>query len=76
MAAEMGHVRVVPRTANDAGAAVRAAWSSYASGNALVRYARARAAAQPGDAVRLLELAGGAVDGDQRAVGDQGRPRG
>ena len=35
----------------------------YASGNALVRYARARAAARPGDAVRLLDLAGGAVDG-------------
>jgi glucokinase len=62
MAAEMGHVRVVP-DGDRCGCGRQGCLEQYASGSALVRYARARASSNPADAVRLLEMAGGVVDG-------------
>lgn len=62
MAAEMGHVRVVP-DGELCGCGRRGCIEQYASGSALVRYARNRATADPRTAVRLLDLAGGSVDG-------------
>jgi glucokinase len=61
MAAEMGHVRVVP-DGDRCGCGRQGCLEQYASGSALVRYARARASSNPADAVRLLEMAGGAVE--------------
>jgi glucokinase len=62
MAAEMGHVRVVP-DGDRCGCGRQGCLEQYASGSALVRYARARASSNPADAVRLLEMAGGVVEG-------------
>ena len=47
------------RTASSAAAAGRGCLEQYASGNALVRCAKAGAPAEPGRADRLLDLAGG-----------------
>jgi glucokinase len=58
VAAEVGHVRVVPE-GHLCGCGLRGCWEQYASGSALVREARAVAATQPDRAKRLLELAGG-----------------
>lgn len=58
VAAEVGHMRVVP-DGHLCGCGLRGCWEQYASGRALVREARAAAAAQPDRAARLLELAGG-----------------
>lgn len=58
VAAEVGHVRVVPE-GHLCGCGLRGCWEQYASGSALVREARLAAATQPGRAQRLLELAGG-----------------
>jgi glucokinase len=60
MAAEMGHVRVVP-DGLACGCGRRGCLEQYASGNALVRFARGRAAAEPDQARVLLELAGGEI---------------
>jgi glucokinase len=57
MAAEMGHVRVVPGGLR-CGCGRQGCLEQYASGTALVRYARERAEQDPPSAVRLLELAG------------------
>jgi glucokinase len=62
MAAEMGHTRVVPG-GERCGCGRQGCLERYASGSALVRYARARAGQTPADAIRLLDLAGGTVDG-------------
>lgn len=61
IAAEVGHVRVVPH-----GYPCRCGrfgcLEQYASGTALVRFARELALSDPGDASRLLELAGGSAE--------------
>lgn len=61
VAAELGHVRVVP-DGHPCGCGRHGCLEQYASGTALVRYARERALADPGSAARLLELAGGSVE--------------
>lgn len=59
VAAEVGHVRVVP-DGHLCGCGLRGCWEQYASGSALVREARAAAAVEPVRAAsRLLDLAGG-----------------
>jgi glucokinase len=62
IAAEFGHTRVVPDgrpcPCGNAGC-----WEQYASGNALVRAARERAADRPGDAETLLGLGDGTPEG-------------
>lgn len=59
IAGEFGHVRIVP-DGLPCGCGRRGCFEQYASGNALVRCARQRAADQPADASRLLD----AVHGD------------
>lgn len=61
MAAEMGHVRVVP-DGRLCGCGRSGCIEQYASGSALVRAARERAQAEPQTAYRLLELAGGQLE--------------
>ncbi|MCF4122572.1 ROK family glucokinase [Antribacter sp. KLBMP9083] len=58
VAAEVGHMRMVPG-GHYCGCGHEGCWEQYASGSALVRDAQHAAVAQPGRAVRLLELAGG-----------------
>jgi len=58
IAAEPGHVRVVP-DGRRCGCGNRGCWEQYASGRALVTEAREAAAAAPDEAARLLELADG-----------------
>lgn len=58
VAAEVGHMRVVPG-GHYCGCGHEGCWEQYASGSALVRDAQHAAVAQPMRAVRLLELAGG-----------------
>lgn len=58
VAAEVGHVRVVPG-GHPCGCGLLGCWEQYASGSALVRIARAAALEQPERAERLLEMAGG-----------------
>jgi glucokinase len=60
VAAEVGHMRVVP-DGQLCGCGMRGCWEQYASGTALVREAQTVAAADPDRAVRLLELACGDV---------------
>ena len=80
VAAEMGHLRVVPH-GHYCGCGHEGCWEQYASGSALVRDARAAVIALPHKAERLLELAGGnpkklkgphisqaATEGDELAV--------
>jgi glucokinase len=80
MAAELGHVRVVPE-GRPCGCGQRGCWEQYASGTALLRSARALALEDPRSAAGLLERAGGnpaalegrmvtaaALDGDPVAV--------
>jgi glucokinase len=62
IAAEMGHVRVVP-SGLPCGCGRMGCLEQYASGKALVRYAREWAAADPASAVLLLEMADGSLDG-------------
>jgi glucokinase len=62
MAGEPGHYRVVP-DGRLCGCGNRGCWEQYASGSALVAEAREFARRSPGAAVRLLQLAGGTVDG-------------
>jgi len=58
VAAEIGHLRVVPEGIR-CGCGNKGCWEQYASGNALVREARDLASSQSPLAERLLELAGG-----------------
>ena len=61
VAAEVGHMRVVP-DGQQCGCGLRGCWEQYASGTALVREARAVAWSEPARAARLLEIAGGDVN--------------
>jgi glucokinase len=58
VAAEVGHMRVVPG-GHYCGCGHEGCWEQYASGSALVRDAKAAVVALPHKAARLLELAGG-----------------
>jgi len=58
MAAEVGHMRVVPE-GHYCGCGHEGCWEQYASGSALERDAQHAAVARDGQAARLLELAGG-----------------
>ncbi|MEG3615321.1 ROK family glucokinase [Isoptericola haloaureus] len=58
VAAEVGHMRVVPG-GHYCGCGHEGCWEQYASGSALVRDARQAAVANPDAARRLVELAGG-----------------
>jgi glucokinase len=62
VAAEFGHIRVVPDGLL-CGCGSQGCWEQYASGRALVRYARQRAAATPENAAVLLALGDGTPDG-------------
>src|SRR6185437_7703069 len=62
MAGEPGHYRVVP-DGRLCGCGNRGCWEQYASGSALAAEARDFARRSPGGAVRLLQLAGGTVEG-------------
>lgn len=59
-AAELGHVRVVP-DGLPCGCGQRGCWEQYASGSALVRNARERAAREPQEAADLIARAGSAA---------------
>ncbi|MEU1627257.1 ROK family glucokinase [Streptomyces sp. NPDC020096] len=61
VAGEFGHLRVVPDGLL-CGCGSQGCWEQYASGRALVRYARQRAAATPENAVILLGLGDGTID--------------
>ena len=61
VAAEVGHVRVVPG-GHLCGCGLHGCWEQYSSGSALVREARAAVLADPVAGARLLELAGGDPD--------------
>ncbi len=61
IAAEVGHMRVVPG-GRQCGCGKLGCWEQYASGNALVRAARELAATAPERNVRLLDLAGGVLE--------------
>jgi glucokinase len=58
VAAEVGHMRVVP-DGHLCGCGLHGCWEQYASGRALVRSARTAAANLPESAVRMVELSGG-----------------
>jgi glucokinase len=62
VAAEFGHIRVVPDGLL-CGCGSQGCWEQYASGRALVRYAKQRANATPENAAVLLALGDGTVDG-------------
>lgn len=62
VAGEFGHIRVVPDGLL-CGCGSQGCWEQYASGRALVRYARQRAAAAPDNATHLLSLGDGTAEG-------------
>ncbi len=62
VAAEVGHMRVVPNGIL-CGCGHRGCWEQYASGSALVREAQSAMVRDPERARRLLELAGGSPEG-------------
>ncbi|OPF79088.1 glucokinase [Streptomyces antioxidans] len=62
VAAEFGHIRVVPDGLL-CGCGSQGCWEQYASGRALVRYAQQRAAATPENATVLLGLGDGTAEG-------------
>ncbi|GAA2725046.1 MULTISPECIES: ROK family glucokinase [Streptomyces] len=64
VAAEFGHIRVVPDGLL-CGCGSQGCWEQYASGRALVRYARQRAQATPENATVLLSLGDGTPEGIQ-----------
>ncbi len=59
--AEIGHINMV-QNGTPCGCGQNGCWEAYASGTALVRYARERAAAEPEKATKLLALAGQASE--------------
>lgn len=61
VAAEVGHMRVVP-SGHYCGCGHEGCWEQYASGSALVRDARAAAIARPRDAAHLLDLVDGKAE--------------
>jgi glucokinase len=61
MGAEVGHVRAVPGGLR-CGCGRQGCLEQYASGSALVRYAREAAGSDPEGAARLLDLAGGSIE--------------
>ncbi|MFG2140706.1 ROK family glucokinase [Streptomyces sp. NPDC048650] len=64
VAAEFGHIRVVPDGLL-CGCGSQGCWEQYASGRALLRYARQRAFATPENATVLLSLGDGTAEGIQ-----------
>ncbi|WP_405731910.1 ROK family glucokinase [Streptomyces sp. NBC_01537] len=62
VAGEFGHIRMVPDGLL-CGCGSQGCWEQYASGRALVRYAKQRAVAQPENAALLLSLGDGTADG-------------
>jgi glucokinase len=62
VAAEFGHIRMVPDGLL-CGCGNQGCWEQYASGSALVRYARQRATATPENATILLGLGDGTPEG-------------
>ncbi|NGN68806.1 ROK family glucokinase [Streptomyces sp. A7024] len=64
VAAEFGHIRVVPDGLL-CGCGSQGCWEQYASGSALVRYAQQRAGATPDAAEYLLSLGDGTPEGIQ-----------
>lgn len=62
VAAEFGHIRMVPDGLL-CGCGSQGCWEQYASGRALVRYAKQRANATPENAEILLALGDGSPDG-------------
>ncbi|MFJ9419572.1 MULTISPECIES: ROK family glucokinase [unclassified Streptomyces] len=64
VAAEFGHIRVVPDGLL-CGCGSQGCWEQYASGRALLRYARQRAFATPENATVLLSLGDGTPEGIQ-----------
>ncbi|GAA0408087.1 ROK family glucokinase [Streptomyces luteireticuli] len=62
VAAEFGHIRTVPDGLL-CGCGSQGCWEQYASGRALVRYAKQRAQATPGNAEILLGLGDGTPEG-------------
>ncbi|MFE9685242.1 ROK family glucokinase [Streptomyces sp. NPDC002701] len=62
VAAEFGHIRMVPDGLL-CGCGSQGCWEQYASGRALVRYAKQRANATPENADILLSLGDGSPDG-------------
>lgn len=64
VAAEFGHIRVVPDGLL-CGCGNQGCWEQYASGRALLRYARQRAFATPENAQILLSLGDGTSEGIQ-----------
>lgn len=62
VAAEFGHIRVVPDGLL-CGCGSQGCWEQYASGRALVRYAKQRAKATPENATILLGLGDGTPEG-------------
>ena len=58
VAAEAGHLRVVPN-GHQCGCGLRGCWEQYASGNALVRNARVAMETRRGEAAALLDLCDG-----------------
>jgi glucokinase len=64
VAAEFGHIRMVPDGLL-CGCGNQGCWEQYASGSALVRYARQRATATPERAATLLGLGDGTPEGIQ-----------
>ncbi|MGK5632474.1 ROK family glucokinase [Streptomyces sp. URMC 123] len=77
VAGEFGHIRVVPDGLL-CGCGSQGCWEQYASGRALVRYARQRAQATPDSARILLALGDGTPEGVQgrhvSAAARQGDP--
>ncbi|MEV5507028.1 ROK family glucokinase [Streptomyces orinoci] len=73
VAAEFGHIRVVPDGLL-CGCGSQGCWEQYASGRALVRYAKQRAQATPENATVLLGLGDGTPEGIQgKHVSDAAR---
>lgn len=61
VAAEVGHMRVVP-SGHYCGCGHEGCWEQYASGSALVRDAKAAAGSRPREAAHLLDLADGRIE--------------
>jgi len=62
VATEAGHLRVVPN-GHQCGCGLRGCWEQYASGNALVRNARAAVETRPAEATAILDRCDGDVHG-------------